>query len=99
VDQNVYVPQTTIGLSPKATMAGLVPALSTVAAVLVQWAVTGEFDRSELATAVTGLVTAALAAVAAWDAPPGAVPVPVVGPASDELLTVNVDGNNEEGSV
>jgi hypothetical protein len=32
----------------------VVPFLLTVAAVLIQWAVTGELNRPELATALTG---------------------------------------------
>jgi VIT1/CCC1 family predicted Fe2+/Mn2+ transporter len=36
----------------------IVPAVATILAVAIQWAVTGEFDRAELATALTGLLAA-----------------------------------------
>ena len=38
----------------------LLPALGTIVAIAIQWGVTGEFDRSELSTAVTGLINAAV---------------------------------------
>lgn len=47
----------------------IVPFAGTIAAVLIQWLATGEFDRSELATALTGLL-AALVAYAAPNAEP-----------------------------
>lgn len=37
------------------------PALLTVLAIVVQWIVTGEYDRAELATTLTGLLAAATA--------------------------------------
>jgi hypothetical protein len=36
------------------------PAIATLVAVAVQWIATGEFDRSELVTAITGLCAALL---------------------------------------
>jgi len=36
------------------------PAVGTLLAVGIQWAVTGEFGRAELATALTGLMAATL---------------------------------------
>lgn len=36
------------------------PALLTVTAVAVQWIVTGEYDRAELVTTITGLASATL---------------------------------------
>lgn len=36
------------------------PAIGTVVAILVQWIATGEFDRSEFVTALTGLPAALL---------------------------------------
>jgi len=42
----------------------VLPFLGTALAVLVQWAVTGEFDRAELATALTGAVAAITAFLA-----------------------------------
>lgn len=82
--------QVTEGLSPKAVLAGVIPALGTVAAVLVQWAVTGEYDRAELVTSLVGLSSAGLAALSAYLAAPGAVKERVVGPASDDLLPAGV---------
>lgn len=38
----------------------VLPALLTVVAIIVQWAVTGTFDRPELATAVTGFASSLL---------------------------------------
>jgi hypothetical protein len=53
-DSVPVVAEQTSGLSPKAILAGLMPALGTVVAVLIMGAVTGEFDRLEVATALTG---------------------------------------------
>lgn len=36
----------------------ILPAVGTVIAVLIQWGATGEFDRAELVTALTGLTSA-----------------------------------------
>lgn len=44
------------GLQPLAK--AVWPAIGTLAAVAVQWIATGEFDRAELTTAITGLVAA-----------------------------------------
>jgi hypothetical protein len=66
----------TQGLSPKTILAGVLPAVVTLIAVVVQWAVTGEFDRAELVTAIMGLVTAASAALGAYLADPGDVRYP-----------------------
>ena len=38
----------------------IIPAAATIVAVFAQWAVTGAFDRAELATAIGGLLTAGL---------------------------------------
>ena len=38
----------------------LVPAAGTALAVGIQWVASGEFDRAELATALTGLSAAAI---------------------------------------
>jgi hypothetical protein len=63
----------TRGLSPKALVAGLVPALGTLVAVGVEWVATGALDRLELATAASGAGTALLTFLAAWAAGPGDV--------------------------
>lgn len=65
--------------SPKTIAAGLVPAVLALAAVGVQWVATGEFDRAELATALTGLLAAVGAAVGAYLARPGVVEAEVNG--------------------
>lgn len=43
-----------------AYLKAIVPALGTVIAVVAQWVVTGTFDRPELATAITGILAAAV---------------------------------------
>lgn len=55
----------------------IAPAVGTVIAVALQWVITGEFDRAELVTALTGLSAAVLSY---WvpNAPPAAVDDPVV---------------------
>jgi len=63
-------------LSPKAILAATLPALATLAAVIVQWAVTGEFDKAELTTAIVGVVTSALSGLGAYLGAPGNVQVP-----------------------
>jgi hypothetical protein len=64
-------------VSPKTIVAAVLPAVVTVLAVLIQWGVTGEFSRPELATAITGLVTSIATGVGAWLAEPGEVVVQV----------------------
>jgi hypothetical protein len=63
--------------SPKTIAAAVLPAVVTVLAVVIQWAVTGEFSRPELATALTGLVASVASGVGAWLAEPGEVVVQV----------------------
>lgn len=75
----------TVGISPKARLAALIPAFGSVVAILIQWAITGEYDRSELVTTVTGLSASLLAFLGAWLGSPGVV-VADQGPSSDELL-------------
>lgn len=85
------VPTKTVGTSPKAILAALLPAVGTVLAVAVQWIVTGEYDRAELVTSLSGLIAAAVGGLGAWLGSPGTVEVTTseahpVGPASDDLL-------------
>jgi len=76
----------TRGISPKALLAALLPALGGLIAVGIQWAITGAFDKAELATALTAAAGSLLAFAGAWAGNPGTV-VPVdPGPASDDLL-------------
>jgi hypothetical protein len=63
--------------SPKTIAAAVVPAVVTVLAILIQWGVTGEFSKPELATAITGLATSALTGFMAWWVQPGEVIVQV----------------------
>jgi hypothetical protein len=58
-------------ISPKAVLAALLPATGGLVAVIVQWVASGEFDRSELATAIGSLIAAALAFAGAWAGEPG----------------------------
>jgi hypothetical protein len=64
---------TTVGLSPKARDAGLITAVATLVALAIQWAITGEFDRAELVTTLTGLGSALVAFLAAYRADPGTI--------------------------
>ena len=63
-------------ISPKAILATALPALATLAAVIIQWAVSGEFDKAELATAVSGVVASLLSGLGAYLGAPGQVEVP-----------------------
>src|ERR1044072_1055994 len=69
-------------ISPKAILAATLPAVATLVAVIVQWAVTGEFDKAELTTAIVGVVTSALSGLGAYLGAPGQVQVPaeIIGP-------------------
>jgi hypothetical protein len=60
-------------ISPKAFLAAVLPTLGGVIAVGVQWAITGEFDRAELVTALSAVGSAALAFLGAYTAQPGPV--------------------------
>jgi hypothetical protein len=62
-------------ISPKAILAATLPAIATLAAIIVQWAVTGEFDKAELTTAIVGVVTSALSGLGAYLGAPGNVQV------------------------
>lgn len=76
----------TLGISPKAFLAAVFPALSTLVGVLVNGAFSG-FDETELKGAVVGLVLAALAFIGAYLGNPGVVVGPDAnGPASDDEL-------------
>jgi hypothetical protein len=69
-------------ISPKTILAVALPSLATLAAVLVQWAVTGEFDKAELTTAISGVVASLLSGLGAYLGAPGQVQIPaeVIGP-------------------
>lgn len=64
---------TTIGISPKALLALVVPLVATVFAVLVQWVATGDLSRAELATALSGFGAAVTAFLGAYAGSPGNV--------------------------
>lgn len=63
----------TVGISPKAKLAAAIPTLLTLAGVLVQWVITGEYDKAELVTSIMGFLTAAGAFAGAWLGGPGQV--------------------------
>lgn len=63
-------------ISPKAILATAIPAITTLAAVLIQWAITGEFNRPELTTAVVGVASSLLSGLGAYLGAPGNVQVP-----------------------
>lgn len=64
---------TTQGISPKAVLAAVVPALGGLVAVGVQWIATGALDRAELATAVGAVLASLLAFAGAYAGKPGDV--------------------------
>jgi hypothetical protein len=64
-------------VSPKTIIAAAMPALVALVAVLIQWAVTGEYNRPELATLITGLATSLLTGLGSWLAEPGEVVVQI----------------------
>lgn len=68
---------TTVGISPKALFAAILPALGGAVAVLIQWAATGEFDRAELVTSASAVASSLLAFLGAWAGSPGDVIVDV----------------------
>jgi hypothetical protein len=63
-------------ISPKAILAAALPALATLAAVIVQWAISGEFNKPELTTAIVGVVSALLSGLGAYLGAPGTVAIP-----------------------
>lgn len=56
----------------------ILPALLTLVAVAVQWAATGAYDKAELATTITGLVSSLITFLVSNGTPVAvkAVPVP-----------------------
>lgn len=75
----------TLGISPKAILAAILPTLGGIVAVLIQWVATGEFSRAELATALSAVSASLLAFIGAYLGDPGDVAIEV-GPASDALM-------------
>lgn len=65
-ETNAVEPLRTEGLSPKTILAAALPTLGGVIAVLIQWVATGEFDRAELATAVSAVAASVLAGLGAY---------------------------------
>ena len=77
----------TVGLSPKALLAFVFPALSTLVLLVVHSLVTGEWNRTETVQAVIGLTSSVLSFIGAWLGNPGVVVKPSAnGPTSDSLL-------------
>ena len=54
-------------------MAAVLPTLGGVVAVVTQWAITGEFDRAELVTALSAVAGSVLAFAGAYIGRPGTV--------------------------
>jgi hypothetical protein len=63
----------TVGLSPKALLAGAIPALGTLLTVLITALISGELDRSELTIAAVGFSGSLVAALGAYLGAPGDV--------------------------
>lgn len=63
----------TVGLSPKAVLAFLYPLIATAVGVLGSWIVTGEFNDTELRTALAGTGASAVALLGAYLGRPGIV--------------------------
>lgn len=66
-------PSKTSGISPKAVLAFLFPAVATAAGVLADWIVTGDLDVATLRAAAAGVVLSAVAALGAYLGRPGTV--------------------------
>lgn len=65
----------TVGVSPKAVLAFLYPLIAAAIFTAVHWVVTGEFSRSELDIALTGVAASGVAALGAYVGRPGDVRV------------------------
>lgn len=63
----------TIGLSPKAALAFLFPAIAAVAAAGADWIVSGQFEVTTIRTAGAGLIASGLALLGAYVGKPGAI--------------------------
>jgi energy-converting hydrogenase Eha subunit A len=63
----------TVGLSPKAIAAFFAPVVIAVGAAAASWIVTGNFDDTEVRTALGGAVAGVLSFVGAYLAQPGNV--------------------------
>jgi hypothetical protein len=63
----------TQGIAPKAILAAAIPALGTLIATVVLLIVTGEYDRTELATDIVGVSSSLLSGLAAYLGSPGDV--------------------------
>ncbi len=73
-------------ISPKTILAFVVPTLGGLLAVAIQWAVTGEFDKAELITALTAVGSALVAGLGAYVGAPGKVAVPAEVVETPELV-------------
>jgi hypothetical protein len=71
----------TIGISPKAVLAFLFPAILTVGGVATSWVQTGNLDTGELRLAVGGLIASGLSLLGAYIGTPGKVTADVPAPA------------------
>lgn len=65
----------TNGLSPKAILAFLYPAIGSIVSAVGSWIVTGDFNASEIRVSVAGLGASGLALLGAYIGRPGDVDV------------------------
>lgn len=63
----------TVGLSPKALAAFAWPTVVAVGAAVASWIATGDFNATEIRTALGGFITGVIAFIGAYIAKPGDV--------------------------
>lgn len=73
-------------LHPKVILAFFFPLISAVLSSLGSWVISGDFNESEIRTAVGGTIASALALLGGWLGQP-AESEAVVGPANDDLMS------------
>lgn len=66
----------TNGLSPKAVLAFLYPAIGSIVSAVSSWIITGNFNDSEIRVAIAGLGASGLALLGAYVGKPGDIDVP-----------------------
>jgi len=82
----------TVGLSPKAVLAFLFPAIAAVVASAADWVVSGQFEVTTIRTALAGLLASGLALLGAYVGRPGTV-------APDLTVTPKVKLAGEKGQL
>lgn len=66
----------TNGISPKAVLAFLYPAIAALGTALASWIASGNFNKAEVLTAVGGVILSGVAALGAYIGKPGDIDVP-----------------------